>query len=192
MNADLPERIHITGGPGSGKSWLARQLARTMGVDLIDIDGRGLDIKPLDVIITEPHEFEALIAARDADLDEATRAGAWVCDGSFVGVSQVALQRTDLIVWVDVSWRIASYRIVARHVKLELQRRNRFPGWKRLYQFWRWSGRFYRDTNPPGLNIWGTPGTRAYTREVLAPYGSKLLAVRTKREVRELRRRFER
>lgn len=185
------ERIHLTGGPGSGKSWLAQRLARSMGADYIDLDGRMLQIKPLDVVVDTQPGYDAFIAARDADLEAATQADAWVSDGAFVGVSQVAFERADLIVWMDTPWHIASYRIVSRHLKAELRRNNRFPGWRRLYDFWCWSNRFYRDANPHCLNVWGTPNTRAFTREVLAPYQSKLVLVRSKREVRELLRRFE-
>jgi adenylate kinase family enzyme len=188
--SDLPKRIHFTGGPGSGKSWLAQRLAKTMGVDYIDVDGRMLAIAPLDAIPTMPHEFEAAIALRDVDLDRLTEPEAWVCDGSYIGVSKVALERADLVVWMDAPWRVASYRIVARHVKAELRRNNRFPGWRRLYDFWRWSRRFYLDKNPHRLNAYGTPHTRAFTREALRPYESKLLTVRSKRDVRDLLRRF--
>jgi adenylate kinase family enzyme len=191
MSTELPKRIHFTGGPGSGKSWLAQRLARSMGVDYIDLDGRMLTIKPLDVVIDQQHEYDAFIAARDADLEAATRAASWVSDGSFVGVSKLAFERADLVVWMDAPARVALYRIVARHLKAELRRNNRFPGWQRLYLFWRWSARFYANRNPHGLNVWGTPATRAFTREVLAPYASKMMVVRSKRQVLELLRRFK-
>jgi len=190
MSNDVPRRIHFTGGPGSGKTYLAHRLATTLGVNYIDLDGRMLQIKPLDVIIDTQDEYDAFIAARDDDLDKATQASAWVSDGSFIGVSKVAFERADLVVWMDAPRRTALYRIVARHVKAELRRNNRFPGWKRLYLFWRWSARFYADRNPHGLNIWGTPNTRAFTREVLAQYESKLVVVRTRREVKELLKRL--
>src|SRR5215213_7402642 len=143
MTTELPRRIHITGGPGSGKSTLAAGLAMVLGGPYIDLDGRMLEIKPLDVVIDQQHEYDAFIAARDADLEAATRAESWVSDGSFVGVSKVAFERADLVVWMDAPARVALYRIVARHVKAELRRNNRFPGWQRLYLFWRWSARFY-------------------------------------------------
>jgi adenylate kinase family enzyme len=145
-----------------------------------------LQIKPLDVVIDTRDEYDAFIAARDNDLEDATRADAWVSDGAFIGVSKVALERADLIVWMDSPARVALYRILARHVKAELRRNNRFPGWQRLYEFWRWSARFYADRNSHGFNVWGTPNTRAFTREVLKPYESKLVVVRTKREAEEL------
>jgi adenylate kinase family enzyme len=191
MPDQLPKRIHITGGPGSGKSWLAQRLARSIDVDYIDLDGRMLQIKPLDVVIDTQPGYDAFIAARDADLEAATQADAWVSEGAFVGVSRVAFERADLIVWMDAPWHIASYRIVSRHLKAELRHNNRFPGWRRLYDFWRWSNRFYRNANPHGLNVWGTPNTRVFTRDVLAPYESKLVLVRSKREVWALLRKFE-
>jgi adenylate kinase family enzyme len=190
MSTDIPRRIHFTGGPGCGKSYLAQRLALILAVDYIDLDGRMLQLKPLDIELGTQAEHDAFIAARDDDLELATRAEAWVSDGAFIGVSKVAFERADLVVWMDAPGRVALFRIVARHVKAELRRDNRFPGWRRLGLFWRWSARFYTNRNPHGLNVWGTPNTHAFTREVVAPYESKLVVMRTKREVEALLRRL--
>lgn len=191
MSSDSPRRIHFTGGPGSGKSYLATRLAMLLDAPYIDLDGRMLQIKPLDVVIETQPEYDAFIAARDNDLEDATRAEAWVSDGSFVGVSKVAFERADLVVWMDAPPHVALCRIVSRHVKAELRRNNRFPGWRRLYLFWRWSARFYADRNPHGLNVWGTPNTRAFTREVLVPYEPKLVVVRGRKDIHALLRRLD-
>jgi adenylate kinase family enzyme len=189
MSVERPRRIHVTGGAGSGKTWLAARIAKALGVDVIDLDGRGLQLMGRTPPATQ-EEHDELIARREADLDQATAVEAWVCDGSFVGYSAPHFERAELIVWMDAPWRVASYRIVTRHAKAELRRNNRFPGWRRMVTFWRWSRRFYRDANPPGLNQWGTPATRAATAEVVSAYGPKVVHVRTRREVREVLRRF--
>jgi adenylate kinase family enzyme len=189
MSDDIPRRIHFTGGPGSGKSWLATRLATALGAPYIDLDGLGLTALR-SMTDDGQTDFESLIEVRKADLDNASIGETWVSDGAFIAGADGLLERAGLIVWMDLPWRIASYRIVSRHVKAELRRNNRFPGWKRLYLFWRWSARFYADRNPHGLNVWGTPSTRAFTREVLGRYEAKLVVVRTKRDVEELLKRF--
>src|SRR5690242_2283927 len=101
MSSNVPRRIHFTGGPGSGKSYLATRLARLLDAPYIDLDGRMLQLKPLDVELTQQHEYDAFLVARDDDLEDATRAEASVSDGSFIGASKVAFERADLVVWMD-------------------------------------------------------------------------------------------
>ena len=46
----------------------------------------------------EDYGYDAFIAARDADLEAATQADAWVSEGAFIGVSQVALRPSAVVV----------------------------------------------------------------------------------------------
>jgi adenylate kinase family enzyme len=187
----LPRRIHITGGPGSGKSHLARRLGSLLDAPVFDLDGLALGIQPS---YTDEHgivDHEGLIAARERELAALAEHETWVGDGSFVGYEMPLFGAADLVVWMDAPRRVACYRIVARHVKAELRRNNRWPGWHKLYLFWRWSLRYYADTNPWGLNVWGTPATRGYTAEVLHGYESKLVVCRSKADVRRLLARLD-
>jgi hypothetical protein len=88
----------------------------------------------------------------EVECDRLAAEDQWLSEGSFVGGNETVFRRADLIVWIDVLWRVASYRILSRHVKLSLARKNRFPGLLQLYRFWRWSSRYYANRNPAGLN----------------------------------------
>lgn len=83
-------------------------------------------------------------------------------------------------------WRVASYRIISRHIKATLAGNNRWPGWRRLYSFWRWSGRYYGNQNASGLNEWGVPETKRTAASLLAPYADKLTVCRSNREIEAL------
>lgn len=104
-------------------------------------------------------------------------APAWVSEGTYADWAEPFYQHADVVVWVEVRWRVAAYRIVARHVKAEFTRRNRFPRWRRLYRFWCWCYRYYHNQNPAGLNIWGTPNTYRAGLQVLEPYRSKVVSL---------------
>jgi adenylate kinase family enzyme len=177
MNA---RRIHITGGPGAGKSWLAQRLSRRLGLPYHDLDGIALELQK---DMPGPLDFEALMARR-LPLSQRLAAGdAWISDGSNLEACRPFHDRAELIIYLTVPWRVAAYRIVARHAKRSLAGNNRFPGLRRLYRFWRWCGRYYANRNPHGVNGFGTPETIAFHEEALQAYADKLVMCRTKAEV---------
>lgn len=73
---------------------------------------------------------------------------------------------------------------------LTLSGENRFPGWMRLYRFWRWSGRYYGNRNPHGVNGFGTPETIAFHEEALRDYAEKLITCRTREDIEALETRL--
>lgn len=181
--SEKPERIHVTGGPGSGKSRLAQRLAHARGVPLHDLDG---------LMLAEAIPLGADLRARDPGVDAIDADGAikalaamqaWVSDGVYVTWSHPFLAHADVIVWMDPPWRVASYRIIARHVRLEIARKNRFPGWRRLYRFWRWSGGWYADRNEQTVNAYGAPNTRSVLEAGLAAHRHKLVVCRTNADI---------
>jgi len=176
-------RIHITGGPGAGKSTLAKSLATMLNLEPLDLDGRGFAELAR---FPTPFDYEAIAADRQ-DASRAFAAGdAWISEGSNILAARPLLERAEAIVVLYAPWRVASYRILSRHFKATIARNNRFPGLRRLYQFWRWSARFYANTNPPGLNEWGTPTTQETMEAELGPYATKVVRCRSKAEIEAL------
>jgi adenylate kinase family enzyme len=173
-------RIHITGGPGAGKSWLAQRLSRRLALPYIDTDGISRDLQE---DMPTPLDFEELMARRLPLSRELASQEAWVSDGSNLEANRVFHEQADVIVYLVVPWRVAAYRIPMRHAKLTLAGNNRFPGLMNLYRFWRWSGRYYANRNPHGVNGFGTPETIAFHEDALRVYGDKLVVCRTRSEV---------
>jgi hypothetical protein len=131
----------------------------------------------------DPIDFDALAAARSAQSHDFAAAEAWISEGSNILVARPLLERAEVIVILYAPWHVASYRILSRHFKATIARNNRFPGLRRLYQFWRWSARFYANTNPPGLNEWGTPTTQETMEAELATYEPKIVRCRSKADI---------
>lgn len=169
-------KIYIGGGPGAGKTTLSRRLAAKLDVPFYELDrllNRGIDGG-------EPFE-----AAAAKVLAEITANDTWIAEGSYLGWLEPLLIEADLIVFLDVPWRIASYRIVSRHVKLTAARNNPYPGWRGLYQFWSWSRRYYKSSNTPRLNSWAVPDNRATVVELLDAYKSKMVTCRTNKDIEQ-------
>ena len=169
-----PRRIHFAGGPWSGKTTAARRVGATLGLPVFH-----LDYEWLDTAASAHLDDEATLAVMADRVEEYARGDAWMSEGAFIGWVTPLLQRADLIVWLQVSRPVAGYRVLRRHLQAELRGDNPFPGWRKFYRFWRWTDRFYTNTNPPGLNPWGTPNTLATLTTVLAAYGDKVVACRS-------------
>ena len=72
--------------------------------------------------------------------------------------------------WSAVPWRVAAYRIVARHARASLAGTNRHPGLGKLVLFLRWTHGYYTDTS-----LHAPAPSRALTAQQLRPHGARLV-----------------
>ena len=56
-------------------------------------------------------------------------------EGVYFDWAQPLLERADLVIWLDVSRRVAACRIIVRHLKADPTRSNQYPGWRQLKKF---------------------------------------------------------
>jgi hypothetical protein len=136
--------------------------------------------------VGEVQDYEALAVARTAEASGIATADSWISEGSNMLVAQPLLEYADAVVALYCPWRVASYRIIMRHLKANLAGTNQYPGIGNLYRFWRWSGRYYSNKQASGLNEWGTPTTQTALEEALAPHEAKVKRCKTKTEIESL------
>ena len=131
----MPPKIAVIGTSGSGKTTVARELARRLGVPHVELDalyhGPGWSETP-------PEEFRRRVAA-------ATEADGWVVDGNYDSkLGELVLERADTVVWLDLPLRVALARVTRRTVRRirtgeELWSGNReswrggFLGWESMF-----------------------------------------------------------
>jgi cytidylate kinase len=200
-------RVHIIGGPGSGKTSFAREIGALTHLPVLHLDdvarvGGG----------DGPVRREA---ERDRLMAEILATDGWVTEGVHIGWTDPILHDADLVIWLDyVTWSRASRRIVRRFVggavremrtRPMRQRFTRFGDYarnlRRLGGAIRESRRYYQpaesmpsqgddDLALAHAVAPGTSGTWTLTADAVAPYQAKLVHCRQPADVDELLRRL--
>ena len=131
------KRVMILGGPGAGKSTLAKQIHALCGLPIYHLDKlhwrAGWTAPPKD-------EWSALIA-------EIAAQDAWIMDGNYSNTFHLRIPRADTIIWLDLPRRICFPRVLKRMLlNLGRVREDVAPGCpERLdIAFLRWAWTFRR------------------------------------------------
>lgn len=87
----MPQRIHIMGTSGSGKSHLGRRLASALRIPHVELDAlfHGPDWTP-----AEPERFRA-------DVARVAASDAWIVDGNYTAAREVLWARATLVIFLD-------------------------------------------------------------------------------------------
>ena len=103
-------RIHILGGPGSGKSSVAAKIAATFGIAAYDLDDLFWDPA------APTYGVRADKEQRDQALAALMRQESWVIEGAYYKWLTPSFERADLIVLLTPSVWLRDWRLVKRYV----------------------------------------------------------------------------
>jgi adenylate kinase family enzyme len=123
------QRVSVVGTSGSGKSTVARELARAMGVPHLELDS----IHHLPRWAPLPtDEFRRIVAGHAAT-------DGWVIDGNYRSVQPLIWARADTVVWLDLPKRTVMRQVIWRTVRRvasrqELWNGNR-EGWRNFFSW---------------------------------------------------------
>jgi len=92
----MARRFLIIGNSGSGKSWLASRLAEKLGLAHVDLDRLHWQ--------DETYGFPRPEAEARALTLEAAAADAWIIEGVYGWLAEIALARADHLLWLDLPW----------------------------------------------------------------------------------------
>jgi adenylate kinase family enzyme len=105
-------KIYILGGSGSGKTTLAEDISVMFHVPHYELDQIGLKNGK----VTEDDAFAI------AEQPE------WITDGPYLIWTDPLLYQADYIVLLEISWLVAAWRIIRRHITKSLHGTNPYPG----------------------------------------------------------------
>jgi adenylate kinase family enzyme len=115
-----PRRVSVVGNTGSGKSTVAREVARRLGVPHVELDAirhqPGWEQMPDDRFL--------------AAADRVTGGPGWVVDGNYVSVVMLGpvWARADTVVWLDLPRRDVMRQLVRRTMRRVLTRQELWNG----------------------------------------------------------------
>lgn len=171
-----PQRIHVIGAAGSGKTTVARLLANRFHLPWYELD-----------VIGYAGGFgrKRSLDERLADLHQIVEQPAWVTEGIFLWWTRDLFEAADVILWLDLPWFVSMPRIITRHVRASLAGNNRHPGVRKLLGFLWVCRSYYLDpslTTPGSLDQdWGI--NRVTIESFVAPYARKVIRCRQQQEI---------
>ena len=164
------------GGPGSGKSTLAKRLAGMLGERAYDLD---------EIAYQRGAGPKRSLATRRADVARIAETPGWVTEGIYLWWCEPLARGADMLVWLDVPWRVAVARIIRRHVVLSLAANNPHRGVIKLARFVWETRRYYlaREPEPRVDDADDGAVSRIATRDWLGPYATKVRRCRGQGDV---------
>lgn len=131
-------RIRIVGGPGSGKTYLAKKLAKEWDFPFISTDDMHFTDDDIDFTKHRPKEERVKI------LEDWVRKKSWIIEGTSISPwSELSFEKADLIIFLNVPRLKQVMRITKRSLFEKNRKKETFFGWLELIKWcWKWPERF--------------------------------------------------
>ena len=106
-------RIHIIGNlAGAGKTSLARCLGSRLSIPVYDLDALAYE----GAYEGRPG-IKRAVEQRMLDIDAIIRDPAWITEGCFLWWTDRLLEEAQLIIWLDLHWSRAAWRVTKREAR---------------------------------------------------------------------------
>ena len=168
MTKIKPDKIHIIGSVGSGKTTLARSLSARFKLPHYELDNvvwKRTDTRDIRRSEKERNEYLKSIVNTDS----------WIIEGVHYEWVAESFEKADMIIFLDISYRKRKYRIIKRFIlqKLGIEKANYAPTLKIFRKMFVWNRYFEEKSRQEILTILGV-------------FQTKLFIVKDSREIEKL------
>ncbi|MFD9627358.1 AAA family ATPase [Peribacillus muralis] len=168
MKKNIPNKIHIIGSVGSGKTTLARELSSKLNIPFYELDNvmwkrnASGDIRRTE---EEREEYFNSIIHTPTWIVEGIHNEEWVSDG---------FRNAELILFLDTNYSVRTYRIIKRFFlqKIGVERSHYTPIFKIFFKMFKWNRYFEEVGKPNFYNKFGK-------------YDNKIVVVTNKNEIKD-------
>ena len=112
------ERINVVGTSGSGKTMLARELARLLNLPYVEMDA----------LFWKPGWRESSNEEFFPKVQEAISGDRWVLDGNYTRTLPIKWKRVQAVVWLDSSFLRTIARVASRTIRRGLTQEELWAG----------------------------------------------------------------
>ena len=150
-------KIHIIGGPGSGKTYLAEKLSKELGIQHYDLDELQWDNK------SDSYGVKREPGERDRLLTDVLNKNDWIIEGVYYAWCQQCFSDADKIYVLSVPRYKYRYRMISRFVRRKLGlEQGKKETLKSLSQLLKWADKYQQ------VNL-------VEIRKLLIPYSGKVI-----------------
>ncbi|MGM0924004.1 MAG: DNA topology modulation protein FlaR [Bacillota bacterium] len=142
-------KIHIIGGSGSGKSFIAERLAKYFNIPVYDLDNIFWDKE------SAHYGKRNTIEKRDEMLSQILKRECWLIEGVYYGWLNQSFTEADYVFVIKSNVYIRDWRIIKRFVKrrLRIESTTKKETIKSLYQLIKWNHTYDRDNLTKALKM---------------------------------------
>lgn len=141
-------KIHIIGGPGSGKTWLAEYLSAEFSVSAYDLDELFWDLT------ANRYGIRNMSEKRDAELRAIISRESWIVEGVYYAWLMQSFHDADLIVVLKTSALLRDVRIIRRFIKRKVGvARTKKESLRDLWQLIIWNHGYDKNNLKPALDF---------------------------------------
>ncbi|MCT1902361.1 hypothetical protein [Oceanobacillus sojae] len=159
------KKIHIIGGAGSGKTYLARVLSDILAIPAADLDN---------LFWNKSYGTKKDPAIRDKELEDILSQDSWIMEGVYYAWLDASFEKADQIIVLHTNMYVRQMRIINRFLKRKLRiLPTKKENIKDLVQLLKWNAAY--DTN----NL-------VKAQRKIEVYEEKVIHIYSKRELNQL------